>query len=187
MIEPQRDHALTIGPALAVATLLHLLFLPATVRADPLAVESSGWLNAKDFGASGSPFQTTAAVTAGSKQITVAEVGDFNIGQGVLPKNSIWRLYQPTGHKSNWVTTEKMATKKPGILRESGCFTGTRRPVVMNQPGKTMFTITQHASSGGVFAPCRAADEDRGQAKNQAPRFNIPVFNDQTPQASTFP
>ena len=33
---------------------------------------------------------------------------------GVLPKNSIWQLYQPPGQTSNWVTTENMATKKCG-------------------------------------------------------------------------
>ena len=42
----------------------------------------------------------------------------YGLGAPVLLKNSIWRLYQPTGYKSNWVTTEKMATKEPGIFRE---------------------------------------------------------------------
>ena len=69
----------------------------------------------------------------------------------VLPKNSIRRLYHPTGHTSNWVTAEKMARKKPGIPRESGCFILTRRPVATNQPDKPMFTITQHASIGDAI------------------------------------
>lgn len=47
-------------------------------------VDSSAWLNVKDLGASGSKFETTAATTAGSKQITVANVGDFKVGQGVM-------------------------------------------------------------------------------------------------------
>lgn len=42
------------------------------------------WLNARDFGASGSKFQTTASTTADSDRITVAEVGDFKVGQGVM-------------------------------------------------------------------------------------------------------
>ena len=91
-IQSQRDHAPTIGRVLAAAALLHVLFLSATVRADPSAVESSGWLNAKDFGASGSTFQTTAAVSDGSKQITVAEVGDFKVGQGVTVSGACVRF-----------------------------------------------------------------------------------------------
>jgi hypothetical protein len=73
------------------------------------------------------------------------------LGHPVLPKNSIRQLYQPTGHTSNWVTTETTATKKPGIPRESGCFTVTHRPVAANKPGKPMFTITQHASIGDAI------------------------------------
>ena len=44
----------------------------------------NGWLNARDCGASGSTFQTSAATTSGSGQITVANVGDFKVGQGVM-------------------------------------------------------------------------------------------------------
>lgn len=43
-----------------------------------------GWLNARDCGASGSTFRTTASVKNGSNQITVADVGDFKVGQGVM-------------------------------------------------------------------------------------------------------
>ncbi|MBN1394554.1 MAG: right-handed parallel beta-helix repeat-containing protein [Pirellulales bacterium] len=42
-----------------------------------------GWLNVADFGASGSEYETTASTTAGSRQITVADPGDFQPGQGV--------------------------------------------------------------------------------------------------------
>ena len=48
------------------------------------AAEPEHWLNVRDCGASGSKFETTAASTAGSKQITVANVGDFKVGQGVM-------------------------------------------------------------------------------------------------------
>ncbi|NOZ20694.1 MAG: hypothetical protein GXP25_06350 [Planctomycetes bacterium] len=41
------------------------------------------WLNVRDFGASGSEFETTAATTAGSKVITLKEIGDFQVGQQV--------------------------------------------------------------------------------------------------------
>jgi hypothetical protein len=43
-----------------------------------------GWLNARECGVSGSTFQTTAASTSGSRQITVADVGDFKAGQGIM-------------------------------------------------------------------------------------------------------
>jgi hypothetical protein len=41
-------------------------------------------LNVRDFGASGSKFETTAETTAGSKKITVVDPGDFKPGQGVI-------------------------------------------------------------------------------------------------------
>ena len=41
-------------------------------------------LNVRDFGASGSKFETTAATAAGSKQIVVKDTGDFEVGQGVM-------------------------------------------------------------------------------------------------------
>lgn len=43
-----------------------------------------GWLNAADFHASGSSFETTATVHAGDKRIEVADVGDFAVGQEVM-------------------------------------------------------------------------------------------------------
>ncbi|MFA7006526.1 MAG: hypothetical protein WC429_20960, partial [Verrucomicrobiia bacterium] len=58
------------------------------------------WLNARDCGASGSKFETTAATTDGSKQITVKNVGDFKVGQGVMvskacPRFDESRLWGP--------------------------------------------------------------------------------------------
>ena len=44
---------------------------------------TGGWLNVRDVGASGSEFETTATTAAGSNQITVADVGDFQVGQQV--------------------------------------------------------------------------------------------------------
>jgi hypothetical protein len=43
-----------------------------------------GWINVQEWGASGSKFETTANTTAGSKEVTVADVGDFQVGQGVM-------------------------------------------------------------------------------------------------------
>ena len=42
-----------------------------------------GWLNVRDFGASGSEFEATADTTAGSRVITLSETGDFEAGQHV--------------------------------------------------------------------------------------------------------
>lgn len=54
---------------------------PATPPADHA---SDAWLNVRDGGASGSVFETTAAATADSQQITVEKAGDFQVGQGVM-------------------------------------------------------------------------------------------------------
>ncbi len=48
------------------------------------ADDTPGWLNVRDCGASGSEFTTTATTTEASKQITVANVGDFKVGQEVM-------------------------------------------------------------------------------------------------------
>ncbi|MEO6809003.1 MAG: right-handed parallel beta-helix repeat-containing protein [Isosphaeraceae bacterium] len=46
--------------------------------------EGAEWLDVRDCGASGSKFETNAETTDGSKEITVADVGDFKVGQGVM-------------------------------------------------------------------------------------------------------
>jgi hypothetical protein len=58
--------------------------------------DASDWLNARDFGASGSKFETTATTTAGSKQIRVANVGDFKVGRGVMVSRCNIRYVNPT-------------------------------------------------------------------------------------------
>ncbi len=59
------------------------LLAAAACDADDRPVDSSQWINVRDCGASGSSYETTAATTAGSKQIKAAKVGDFQVGQGV--------------------------------------------------------------------------------------------------------
>ena len=54
-----------------------------------------GWLNVRDCGASGSTFKTTAATKSGLRQITVSDVGDFKVGQGVMVSKCNIR-YTPT-------------------------------------------------------------------------------------------
>ncbi len=67
---------------LAVWLLLSLAFCAFAQELD--TPQPLGWLNARDLGASGSRYQTVASTTAGSRQITVADPGDFKVGQGVM-------------------------------------------------------------------------------------------------------
>lgn len=67
------------------------------------------WVNVRDFGASGSTFETTAATTAGSNQVTVADVGDFAVGQGVM----VSRCNVHYNHKSLWGPRDAYAASRP--------------------------------------------------------------------------
>ena len=46
--------------------------------------DAGGWLNVRECGASGSALETVATTTAGSREITVKNVGDFKPGQGIM-------------------------------------------------------------------------------------------------------
>jgi len=50
----------------------------------PLSVAAGEWVNARDHRASGSEFATHGTIKAGSKKLTVVDVGDFAVGQGVV-------------------------------------------------------------------------------------------------------
>ena len=73
--------------AWAAATLTGLLALAND--------DSERWLNVRECGASGSAFETAATTTAGSKQITVKNVGDFKVGQGVMVSRCNIRYLNP--------------------------------------------------------------------------------------------
>ena len=60
-----------------------------------VAQQHDGWLSVKEFSASGSQFETTATATAGSNQIVVKDVGDFQVGQGVTVSRSNTRIVSP--------------------------------------------------------------------------------------------
>jgi len=93
---------------LLLATTVVSLVCPAIgLRAAPS--EPAAWVNARDCGASGSQFQTTAATTAGSNQIRVADPGDFKPGQGVMVSKCNVRY----SHKSLWGPHEKYAASRP--------------------------------------------------------------------------
>jgi len=70
---------LLFASALPITPIGGFVALPAAAAAgDPAS------LNVADCGASGSEFGTTATTAADSNQITVANVGDFRVGQGVM-------------------------------------------------------------------------------------------------------
>lgn len=94
------------APCLRFPESLGLAFVlwPVLVTA-----QTDAWLNARDFGASGSRFETIAATADGSKQITVAEVGDFRVGQGVMVSKCNIR-YTPI---QLWGTGEPYRNSKP--------------------------------------------------------------------------
>ncbi len=70
---------------------------------------AADWLNARDCGASGSKFETIATTADGSKQITVTNVGDFKVGQGVMVSKCNIR-YTST---QLWGTGEPYYNQKP--------------------------------------------------------------------------
>lgn len=69
---------------------------------------TGGRLSVTDCGASGSNFETTANVTAGSKDITVADVGDFKVGQGIVLSRVNIRYENP----NLWGPGEPYSTQK---------------------------------------------------------------------------
>ena len=68
----------------ARVTVPVLLVLALAAASAAAAEPGAGPLAVRACGASGAEFQTTATTTAGSNQITVANVGDFQVGQGVM-------------------------------------------------------------------------------------------------------
>ena len=68
------------------------------VRWETLSAQggSDGWLDVRDFGASGSEFETAASTTAGSDRITVADVGDLRAGQQISVSRCNIRYLRPT-------------------------------------------------------------------------------------------
>jgi hypothetical protein len=91
-------------------TLLALLTVASSnASAEPDADASRDWLNVRACGASGSKYETAAATVEGSTQITVANVGDFQVGQGVMVSKSNIR-YLPT---QLWGTGERYRNSKP--------------------------------------------------------------------------
>ncbi|MDD4870416.1 MAG: hypothetical protein PHR77_07630 [Kiritimatiellae bacterium] len=70
---------------------------------------TDGWLNVKDMGVSGSEFETTATTTAVSNQITVAEVGDLQVGQQITVSKCNIRYLRPMQYGPG----EPYATSKP--------------------------------------------------------------------------
>jgi hypothetical protein len=71
--------------------------------------DRSAWINVADCGASGSRYETTASTTAGSRQATVANAGDFRPGQGLMISGCNVRYTR----KSLWGPRAKYAANRP--------------------------------------------------------------------------
>ncbi len=87
--------------------------LAETAPADP-----GTWLHVRDYGASGSEYETTAVTTAGSKQITVKNPGDFSAGQGVMVSKCNPRITK----REIWGPRGKVAWGRP--LKDMAEFRG---------------------------------------------------------------
>jgi hypothetical protein len=104
---------------------------------------AADWINARDCGASGSTFETTAKTAAASKQITVATVGDFKVGQGVMVSKCNIRYTRTT----MWGTGNSYEnSKKPGNSVEVRGYDGSAGSwlvfVLDIAPGKREFRWT---------------------------------------------
>ncbi len=73
----------------SIAKVTLVLAAPAGADADLDDVRaarlkrSEKWINARDFGASGSEYETVGRTTAGSSVVVLDEIGDFQVGQQV--------------------------------------------------------------------------------------------------------
>ncbi len=85
--------------------LLLCLWAASAVLAQP----QESWINVRDWGATGSTFQTKAKLTAGSKEIIVENVGDFKPGQGVMISRADIKISKGT----LWGPKEQYAASKP--------------------------------------------------------------------------
>ena len=94
---------------LRIVALWSIGWLGATLVAAAAAAQPGEWLNVKEFGASGSRYETTAATSAGSKQITVPNPGDFQPGQGVMVSKCNIRYTRPM----LWGTGQAYYNSKP--------------------------------------------------------------------------
>lgn len=75
----------------------------------PVLAQEGRWLNVRDFRASGSSYSTGAVTTAGSHQITVKDVGDFAVGQGVM----ISRCNVQYSAKTLWGPRKAYESRRP--------------------------------------------------------------------------
>jgi hypothetical protein len=88
---------------IAAVLMLSCLCAVALAQAPP------GWLTASDFNASGSQFSTGATTVAGSNQITVKDVGDFRVGQGVM----VSRCNVQYGRATLWGPRQTYESRRP--------------------------------------------------------------------------
>jgi len=97
-----------------------LIALLLSLVAGAGAQDASGWVNVQEAGASGSEFTTAATTTGGAKEITVADVGDFAVGQGAMITKCHLR------HENRRLWEGSYASKDPGDAIELRGFDGSR-------------------------------------------------------------
>lgn len=87
----------------------YFAILPLLIVGAVCAQQTPDFLDVRETGASGSKFNTTASIAAGSKAITVADPGDFKAGQGVMLSRANIRFSNPV----LWGPKAKYAASKP--------------------------------------------------------------------------
>ena len=104
--------AAVTAPGVALISTAHGFDRAGTLKEPDQPVPDyfdDGWLNVRNCGASGSKFQTTAATKSGSNQITLVDVGDFKVGQGVMVSKCNIRYERI----QMWGTGERYRNSKP--------------------------------------------------------------------------
>lgn len=90
------------------------------VRVAPFVRSSDAPINVREYGASGSEFETTGETTAGSRRVVVADLGDFQVGQQI----AVSKCKPNIGDLRIW-EAEKTAGPPPEAVIEIRGYDGT--------------------------------------------------------------
>jgi hypothetical protein len=116
----------------------------ATGRAQPPALGVAGgqWLDVQEVGACGSEFETMASTTEGSNQIVVADVGDFEIGQGVMISKAFVHYEKQRLWGPDWARSQPLedAVEIRGYDGTSGSWTAFLLEIYPDPPAKFRFS-----------------------------------------------
>ncbi|MBM3475686.1 MAG: hypothetical protein FJX75_20670 [Armatimonadetes bacterium] len=130
----------------------HLLMMGIALVSVSAMAQDDSWLSIAECGASGSTFETTANATEGSKEIVVADVADFRVGQGVTVSKC--NLHFTGGVL--WGPRPKHAASRP--LGEAAQFRGydgsigSWTPYVVDMPPATPHVFRWTADLGRTWS-----------------------------------